>query len=495
MNLVADPWIPVVQQDGAARLVSLMDAFTEGESIRDLSANPVQRISIMRLLICIAQAALDGPEDEEDWLACRDRIPEAARQYLEKWKERFDLYGEHAFLQVPGLEVKAGKDKPVSALDCRSPHGGSSSVLFDRSAIDPESVLLDSANALNLLCFMNFSTSGKVGQSMWRGVQYSESTFAAPCIKYAHTLVSGEVLLATLHLNLLSKSTVARMPATQWGHPVWERFPHSVSSSAEFANASETYLGRLVPLSRYVSFREGKDQGRCIAGPPDKAYRIEHLPSFREPTATVKLNPKKDECCYLRLDPAKHAWRELGSVVALVDATDGPGGALSLDNARLLAEVRDEQTVDIWVGGLALGGKEAKLGDMLEWRFSLDLGCFGDLALARYELGVSLAAKAASLLSSGTATYASALKQENSFAQRARALFWSALDAQYGALLNAAAELADLNVVWHPLVRDAMEEAYRRTCPHQTPRQIQAYAQGLRKLHLKKLVDGGDDSD
>lgn len=65
MNLVKDPWIPVVMQDGTPELVSLRDVFAKGEEIADLAANPCQRIALMRLLICIAQAALDGPKDEE----------------------------------------------------------------------------------------------------------------------------------------------------------------------------------------------------------------------------------------------------------------------------------------------------------------------------------------------------------------------------------------------------------------------------------------------
>ena len=74
MNLVKEPWIPVVMQDGKPARVSLRDAFAKGEDIADLAANPCQRIALMRLLICVAQAALDGPKDEEDWLACKPRL-------------------------------------------------------------------------------------------------------------------------------------------------------------------------------------------------------------------------------------------------------------------------------------------------------------------------------------------------------------------------------------------------------------------------------------
>lgn len=60
MNLVTEPWIPVVGIDGGHRLASLEQVFAEGRQFADLAVRPHERIALMRLLICIAQAALDG---------------------------------------------------------------------------------------------------------------------------------------------------------------------------------------------------------------------------------------------------------------------------------------------------------------------------------------------------------------------------------------------------------------------------------------------------
>ncbi len=83
MNLTGDPWVPVVFMSGESRLVSLRDAFRSGEEILDLAATPPQRVALTRLLVCTAQAALDGPNDEADWRSCRNRIASAAVAYLE----------------------------------------------------------------------------------------------------------------------------------------------------------------------------------------------------------------------------------------------------------------------------------------------------------------------------------------------------------------------------------------------------------------------------
>ena len=131
MNLCGDPWVPVVVGNGQSRLVSLVEAFEQGEEILDLVATPPQRIALTRLLVCITQAALDGPEDEQDWQSCRSRIAPAALAYLSKHKECFELYGEGGFLQVPNLTPS-----PSATLD-RLGFGlaaGNNATLFDHAA-------------------------------------------------------------------------------------------------------------------------------------------------------------------------------------------------------------------------------------------------------------------------------------------------------------------------------------------------------------------------
>jgi len=65
MNLATDAWIPIVWRDGNPGTVSLREAFVRGGEIRDLVVRAHERIALMRLLICVAQAALDGPADDE----------------------------------------------------------------------------------------------------------------------------------------------------------------------------------------------------------------------------------------------------------------------------------------------------------------------------------------------------------------------------------------------------------------------------------------------
>jgi CRISPR system Cascade subunit CasA len=92
MNLVTEAWIPVVKLDGTPCTASLLEVFTQGREFADLAVRPHERIALMRLLICIAQAALDGPKDIDAWDKAPELLPDAAKQYLEKWRDSFELF-------------------------------------------------------------------------------------------------------------------------------------------------------------------------------------------------------------------------------------------------------------------------------------------------------------------------------------------------------------------------------------------------------------------
>src|SRR5947199_6120944 len=110
MNLADDPWIPVLFGNGSPGRVSLHKAFSQGSNITDLALRPHERIALMRLLICIAQAALDGPADEDDWKACGGRVLTSALDYLRRCQHAFELFGNgQRFLQIANLKKPANK--------------------------------------------------------------------------------------------------------------------------------------------------------------------------------------------------------------------------------------------------------------------------------------------------------------------------------------------------------------------------------------------------
>src|SRR5438094_827693 len=94
MNIASDPWIPVVDLTGTRLIVSLMDVFTDGWQYADLAVRPHERVSLMRLFLCVGHAALDGPKNYEEWRVVPKKLPDAARSYLTMWKDSFELFHE-----------------------------------------------------------------------------------------------------------------------------------------------------------------------------------------------------------------------------------------------------------------------------------------------------------------------------------------------------------------------------------------------------------------
>jgi hypothetical protein len=65
--------------------------------------------------------------------------------------------------------------------------------------------------------------------------------------------------------------------------------------------------------------------------------------------------------------------------------------------------------------------------------------------------------------------------------------FWSRLDARHRVLLDAACDpTVSLGGAWYGIVRRAVDDAYGAACPHETPRQIRAFAKGAQRLRLRK---------
>lgn len=484
MNLVTDPWVPVIYINKESKKVSLNQLYQDAESIRDLIVTPPQRVAVMRLLICITQAALDGPDDEGDWYNCRDRIARESLRYLKEKMDCFELYGERPFLQYRTLGCDMDKLKEKAMLDQRLATGNNST-FFDHEAVAGSRIFEDHEAALNFLTFLNFSTSGKVGQAILDNMKYSDSTFRAPCVKYAHTFVMGENINDTIFLNLLTKNGeangIVNMPNSGWGKPVWEMFPKDVQDTKAFENASHTYLGRLVPLSRFIRLELRDNEAKCIIGPTHKDYSIQQLPLHQEPSGTVVRSKKDDTLYYLQLSSNKHMWRELGSITSMNMEIHGARGAMTLNNLNIYYG-EENKKVSIWVGGMELGKNEGKINDFLEWRFSFELSQMYNENVQKYKNRVEQANVGENSLIFAIKKYCGDLSIDTPPYHKGRHHYWSNLDAKSKILIDTD-NFIDVDREWDNIIKTAMHNAYAFACPHTTPRQIQAFAAGKRRLH------------
>jgi len=329
MNLTTDPWIPVVGDNGESQMVGLVEAFEHGEQIRDLAVRPHERIALMRLLICIAQAALDGPADRKEWLACQATITRRAVDCLQRCRAAFELLGNGPrFLQVKG-DGKPGRmelDK-LSFIDAEAP------TLFDHDVRPGREHTLQWA-ALSLVSYQSFAAGGTVGGSFEQGGRIlPQKGKNGPCRDGSafHTFIRRENLVATIHSNLVNRETIGRFKSLTWGVPVWELGAIRLAELKSRPDITRSYLGRLAPISRAVWLA---DDGITASTANGLDY-----PNFeegiRESTTAVRRGKDNNGRETLSLVTAadgesiRRPWRELHALTIKRTHDDGVGGSHS----------------------------------------------------------------------------------------------------------------------------------------------------------------------
>lgn len=516
MNVAIDQWIPVVNSAGKRELASLSSVLAEGGEYADLAVRPHERVALMRLFLCIAHAALDGPKNYDEWCEVPKLLPEAARKYLDTWKDSFELFHPtKPWLQV--AELTGDKTSPMALLDFEL-STGNNSTLFDHDGLRDYRNIEPARLALNLITFQNFSSGGGSPVAQWKTTKTNQvGNPDAPCLSQsmAHCLLRGNSVADTIFLNMPTYQMVGEAYRTfevtknvgyeyseiGFGRPVWEDFPATPDSSQDsVTNASKTYLGRLVPISRWIRFIHNSDRMYCCNGFKYDTYKDGFA---AEPTAAVRVVTSKDkkgkdvtERRVVKVDPTKALWRELTALFAKRTA-EGLGGPFAMQNApydrefdfHVCAITRDQASMDIALESVfhispmfqenlanyqaevqLAEGYSRKLGWAIEtYRREIDGGWEGRLKGA----GASKGELKVKLFSVATIHFWTTVEKNLQ-------LLFAHIDA-IGT--DSAIPTRD---VWRKMLFAAACDAYRVACGQETSRQIKAFAKGWQKLTSTK---------
>ena len=201
---------------------------------------------------------------------------------------------------------------------------------------------------------------------------------------------------------------------------------------------------------------------------------------------TATIIKRKDDLAILPSSTARSLWRQLAAVsVRRRSASDSTCGPLALAHAS------SSVNTTLWVGALVTD--KAKIEDVIESAYSLPPSMFSEFGRAAYEKGVAYAEEREGNLIQAVKAYASSLKVAEPAYNRARQLFWTRIEQHLSNLLELPSNTslaADLpNCAWGRAVQAADHAAFEQSCPRQTPRQIEAYALGLRRLNLRPKVN------
>lgn len=521
MNVAFEPWIPVVDELGTRKPASLCSVLTEGEKYADLAVRPHERVALMRLFLCVAHAALDGPKKYEDWLDVPKCLPEAAKKYLEHWKDSFELFSkDKPWLQVAGLskgaDTQSNSDDisdwtPVSKLNF-SYATGDNTTLFDHAGMSAEERRIPTNEILlSMLTFQCFSVGGLMGQVYWNGVRCGVpanpnkdngpvKSSDAPCspASMIHAFLRGNNLIETIHLNMPTYDDVRFSYGERTiGKPVWELVPTSGKDASSIENATTTYVGRLVPMTRVIRLHPAGE--RMLLG-DGLTY-----PSFangfpQEPTATVIIRKKAqvEERGLLSFRPSKSLWRELASLVVRRNA-EGTGGPLSL------RAIQDGEGCDLQVAALARD--KATIVDTAESVFHIPSKLFIPEGTDVYEAEAKRAEFIASRLGWAVEGYRSEIdggwegrlksagpakgKLKAKLHSIATTHYWTAVETNLSLLMTHIEAIGTDDAMptrenWHKMLFVTAREACRTACGQETPRQIRAFAKGWQRLTSKK---------
>ncbi|MFH0775461.1 MAG: type I-E CRISPR-associated protein Cse1/CasA [bacterium] len=527
MNVAFDPWIPVVNIAGKRETASLRKVLAEGEKFADLAVRPHERVALMRLFLCVAHAALEGPKDYDEWCKVPERLPETVQEYLTVWKDSFELFHEtKPWLQIKelrGVEKEggdAGKTSPVALLDFELATGNNST-LNDHAGqlgfrqIEPERL------ALNLLTFQNFSSGGGSPVAQWKTTRTSQvGNPDAPCLSQsmAHCLFRGKSLAETIQFNLPTHETIGRVYKTfstdkkksnsysdvAFGRPVWEIFPESSENGSDrVINATKTYIGRLVPISRWIRLIHGTDQMYCCNGFKYDTFKDGFA---SEPTAASRLITKKDkkgvetkERKVVKVEPSRALWRELSALLVKRSA-DGLGGPLAMENApydtefdfHVCAMTRDQASMDIALESVF------HITPIFQNQFPVYhaevVGTGEVIGAEGYSRKLRWAIEGYRSMIDKDWTprvKRTQAKEQNTLknrlAQTAFLSYWTTVEKNLPLLMAHIEAIGTDNAiptrkVWRKMLFFVACEAYRVACGQETPRQMRAFVKGWQRL-------------
>ena len=124
MNLITDPWIPVIRKDGPDKIMPWQIAEAENPVIEINAPRPDFQGALYQLLIGLLQTCF-APEDEDEWLGFWENSPtsDELKAAFEKVKEAFKLDNPDgpAFLQ--DYDLPDGDQKEIASLLIDAPGG------------------------------------------------------------------------------------------------------------------------------------------------------------------------------------------------------------------------------------------------------------------------------------------------------------------------------------------------------------------------------------
>lgn len=475
-NLIDEPWIPIA----GAGLVSLKEVFESAE-YSELGCNPVQKIALMKLFLAIAQSAYT-PKDEVEWKELGAKgVADACLSYLDKWHDRFFLYGDKPFLQMPAV-IDAGLKKYGVLLPNVST--GNTTVLNQSQVERP---LTCAEKAMLLVRIMNFSLPGKQtdnkliltpdyrGKFNEKGREATGSSGPSVSAKgLLHSYLITSSLQETVWLNVLAHDDVVRCGQYPQGIGVapWECMPIGEDCTTA-QSLKATLMGRLVALSRFCLMTD--DGVHYTEG----LLHLNYKEGVSDPTVAVNYSAKEPKALWS--NPENRPWRELTSLLSVV-SQEQVDGFHCLQLSVGLRRIRDlNLRFGIWSGGMRVSNKSGEhymtindgYVESTTWLNSNDLG---DIWYSKLKQEMQSLDKLSKMLYGKVIAYFKEQSVEGKKqAAQASNQFWLLCERNFQQLIDVCDEQDSL-IKLRYLFAEYVSRVYDEYCPKNTTRQIECWA-------------------
>ena len=483
-NLIDESWIPV----GGGGFASLKKVFSD-TSLHELGGTPIQKLSILKILLAIAQRACT-PVDYAQWSSLEAAgLGNLCVTYLEQHRDLFWLYGDKPFLQMPALknllDKKNNQLQPVEIGKNYIPDltSENDTILF-KSQVGK--ALSDAEKAVFIISVMNYSPGGKrvVKDVPPLSEGYSgksNSAKAAPSIGnyvgYLNSCLWGNSILDTVFLNMYTKVEFSNYPDWHVDDliPPWEEMPQGEDDYVA-QRIKKGFMGTLCSMSRFVLLQ---DDGIIYM---EGIQYPSHKTGWREPFLTFN---EKGQMKWI--DTSKKPWRNLDSLLAL--AFNGTSSSFRCPQVSLLVNRARmaRPSFGIWSGGLqvrATAGDQSvkQTDDFVESLVFMDSKMLGEPWFHSLEKEMELMEKIGYITKVSVESYYKYLGDTKSKVyEQAEAMFWESCEREFQNLINSCSENEKV-FGFRQFFADCSNRAFNTYCPNDTARQMLAWAKCRPKL-------------